>query len=285
MTRRIVLHIGSPKCGSTFLQQVLLNNRAALAAAGVVYPHAGSGHPGNAATLDLWTRQDFETAFRSDPETGGRLVHTVILSHEDLFAQPRRGESLQALAEATGVQVQVVAFLRPFSEFIFGDYSQFMKQYFERFLAARLPYEGRGFEQFTVDRANRLAPLSYFRKWQLRFPDVPLMLRPHNAIRAAIEPFIAGAVLDWNVPRNMTNPSLRMTDCDALAAMIRDPAISAETVRSAFHAAFHKVSEPDPGRTAERMAWIEAIFSQQNAELLEEFGFDNRLATGSPDPL
>ena len=51
MTRRIILHFGAPKAGSTFLQRVLLQNTDRLAAAGVAYPHDGSGHPGNAEAI------------------------------------------------------------------------------------------------------------------------------------------------------------------------------------------------------------------------------------------
>ena len=49
MKRRILLHIGSPKCGSTYLQRALLQNRDRLAAHGIRYPHDGGEHPGNAA--------------------------------------------------------------------------------------------------------------------------------------------------------------------------------------------------------------------------------------------
>ena len=40
------LHIGEPKTGTTFLQQVMWPNRAELAAQGVVLPgHHGQDHP------------------------------------------------------------------------------------------------------------------------------------------------------------------------------------------------------------------------------------------------
>ena len=39
MTRRLILHVGSPKCGSTFLQQVLLRNQAQLLAQLRLYLH------------------------------------------------------------------------------------------------------------------------------------------------------------------------------------------------------------------------------------------------------
>jgi len=38
---RAVVHVGAPKTGSTYLQAVLWRNRAALRAAGVLYPAFG----------------------------------------------------------------------------------------------------------------------------------------------------------------------------------------------------------------------------------------------------
>ena len=44
---RVFLHIGEPKTGTTFLQQVMWSNRAELAAQGVVLP----GHHGHSGGL------------------------------------------------------------------------------------------------------------------------------------------------------------------------------------------------------------------------------------------
>ena len=273
MTRRILLHIGSPKCGSTYLQQVMLKNDRLLAANGVRYPHDGSRHPGNAAEIDKLSAAQLEGFFKDD-------THTVILSHEDLFAVAGRGKTLADLAGQAGIEVQVLAFLRPFSEFIFGDYSQFMKQHFDVWLKNRKPYGGRGFEQFAVDRCRNLSPVGYFKAWNRLFPEPGLILASHRDIRKVIEAQI-GALegMVWEVPRDSTNPSLRMEDCDRLAAGLADPDAPAGALREAFRQAFTLPGEPDAGKTAERRAWIEALFARQNEELLKEFGFDNRIPT------
>lgn len=271
MTRRIILHVGSPKCGSTFLQQAMLRNAARLERAGIRYPHDGGGHPGNAADLASLDRATLEAWF-----AGG--IHTLVLSHEDLYGLPKRGEALARLVAEDGTEVQIVAFLRPFSEFMFGDYSQFMKQHFETFLAERTPYGGRDFEAFTARRVKTLTPAAFLRGWQRMFPARPLMLEPHSRIRPVFETLLPDHdPLDWKVPAGQTNPSLRMEDCDRLAAAIRDPAIPATEVRQMFRDAFHRVAEPDAGRSAARRDWIETRFAPQNAALMKEFGFDNRL--------
>jgi len=270
MSSRIILHVGSPKCGSTYLQQVMLRNRAALAEAGVSYPHDGGGHPGNAAQIADITEATLDALFAGD-------VRTVILSHEDLFAHAAKGRELARLSAAKDIEVQVIAFLRPFSEFIFGDYSQFMKQHFDTYLKTRAPYGGRGFERFSVDRSRSLSPVGYFKAWNQLFPGRELILSSHRDIRTVVEGLIGEVPgLTWEVPRDSTNPSLRMADCDRLAAALRDKKRPDDEVREMFRQAFRDTDKPDGGKTRERIAWIEALFAVQNAALLKEFGFDNR---------
>jgi hypothetical protein len=269
-SRRIVLHIGAPKCGSTYLQRVMLRNTATLEAAGIRYPHDGQSHPGNAASLGAIDRATLERHF-----SGG--IHTVIFSHEDLFPNAQRGAALARLAAEDGTTVQIVVFLRPFSEMIFGDYSQFMKQFFDRYLASRDPYDGRDFEAFVLERARVLTPAAFLTRWQAIVPAPPLILDRHRRIRAVLEGLLGeGVVLDWRVPPSETNPSLRMEDCDRLAAAMRDPTIADDDIRAMFKAAFHRKGDPDGGRSAARVAWVEARFAGETGALLKRFGFDNR---------
>lgn len=272
MTRRILLHIGSPKCGSTYLQQVLLQNSDRLAAQGVAYPHDGGGHPGNAADLADVTQEKLDSWFAGD-------IHTVILSHEDLYSLAKRGDTLAGLTTGTDIDVQLICFLRPFSEFIYGDYSQFMKQFFDVFLAKRKPYDGRDFKAFAQRRIDTMKPAAYLRQWQQRFPNLPLILDGHRNIRAVMTGLLGAPLadaLDWEVDSNRVNRSLRMEDCDRIAAAMRDPNVPDEDIKQMFHAAFHHVGDSDAGKTEERTAWVEAQFAPQNATLLEEFNFDNR---------
>lgn len=281
MGQKIILHIGSPKCGSTYLQRVLLNNQKMLQEHGVAYPHDGGSHPGNAASLDKITAAQLKSMFAG--------ANMLVLSHEDLFARAPVAKALAKHATTLGAQVQVVAFLRPFSEFVFGDYSQFMKQHFETFLNKRTPYNGRGFEEFAVDRSRNLAVTTYFKSWGALFPHQRIILGHPKDIRSVIEPLLGVEGLNWDVERHATNPSLRMEDCDRIAAAIRDRSISAPTIKQMFKDAFFHTGQSDAGKTADRIAWLEALFAQQNRNLLEAFDFDNRLpGTGSepaPSPV
>lgn len=273
MSKTLYLHIGSPKCGSTFLQRVMGQNRARLAAHGIAYPEGPATHPGNAADFATLRGPEIEALFADG-------VERAVLSHEDLFAVAGRMEKTAAALGAAGVSVQVIAFLRPFSEFIFGDYSQVIKQHLERFIAEGRAFEGRSFERFCVDRARALTPVGFFRGWQRVFPEHPLILRSHRDIRPEIESLLGVRDLDWHVPRDLSNPSLRMVDCDAIAAALNGGRMAPEAIRDLMRRALHQTGAADPGKTPERIAWIEALFGKQTEEIAKEFGFDNRRPDG-----
>lgn len=267
--RKIILHIGSPKCGSTYLQCAMKNNMAKLKEHGVSYPQPYGNHPGNGADIGDITQAGFDQLFEN--------ADTVVLSHEDLFLRPTCGDALAQFAQTADVQVQVVAFMRPYSQFLFGDYSQFMKQHFETFLKTRRPYNGRNFEQFAVDRSHALKPVPSFKAWQRLFPDTPLLIDSHKNIKPVFEGLLNISDLDWVVHHDRTNPSLRMEDCDRVVRAILDPDIADSDIRQMFQNAFKKTKAGDAGKTDERIAWIEALFSKQNQNLMDVFSFDNRL--------
>lgn len=274
--RRILLHVGSPKCGSTYLQRVMLRNAAVLEAAGLRYPHDGGAHPGNAAGLAGIDRPTLERHF-----AGG--IHTLILSHEDLFPDAGRGAALARLAAEDGTALQVVTFLRPFSEMVYGDFSQFMKQNFGHYLAARQPYEGMDFEAFVQARARVLTPAAFLARWQALIPGRPIRLDHHRRIRPVIETLLGEVPgFDWRVPRGEANLSLRMEDCDRIAGALRDPGRSPGEVRTIFKAAFARTGEPDAGRSPERTARIETVFAAETRALQRRFGFGNALAPAEP---
>ncbi|QGX96772.1 histidine phosphatase family protein (plasmid) [Roseovarius faecimaris] len=272
MTKEILLHVGSPKCGSTYMQNVMLNNAALLEAAGVRYPHDGGTHPGNAADIKSITPARLDSYF-----AGG--MQRVILSHEDLFSLVQHGDTLAALTAERGIAVQLLFFLRPFSEFVYGDYSQFMKQFFQRFLDTRNPYDGRDFKTFAQRRIDTMTPHLYLRRWQRRFPARPVIVASHRALRPTLAGWLGEALaerMDWDLPPGKVNKSLRMQDCDALAAAMRDPSVTQSEILAMRKEAFENLREPDAGRTPERTAWLEAQFAPHNKALLDEFGFDNR---------
>jgi hypothetical protein len=268
MTREIILHIGMPKAGSTFLQQALRQNRGRLAAAGAAYPPGPDSHPGNAGNLAELEAEGFDAIFAEAPR--------IVLSHEDLFALPGKARALARLASDAGVPVRVVAFLRPFSAFCFGDVSQHLKQHLDRYIASGQAFDGRSVEEMAARRAATLDPAGVLLKWVRLFPAQTLVLAPHSAIPATMERLLGHPGLDWTVPRHMANPSLRLSDCEAIAAMIAAGHRPA-AIRAALGEALHRTDAPDAARTPERIARIEALFAAHNQALLDIWGYDNRL--------
>ncbi|MBA2773270.1 MAG: hypothetical protein H0U36_04395 [Nocardioidaceae bacterium] len=113
MAERICLHIGAPKTGTTYLQQILHLNRDALESAGVLYPRvAGDAH--HTALWDLrdMPERDFGRNITGDWARAVRLVDawtgTAVMSSE-LFVYADEDECLRALtAFAEGTEVHVI---------------------------------------------------------------------------------------------------------------------------------------------------------------------------------
>jgi len=263
--RRLIVHVGAAKCGSTYLQRVLGGNRDLLAAHGIAYPAPQAGHPGNGAELGRLGHRKLETLFGT--------ATTLILSHEDLLPAWESMTHLPDSCAALGAEMTVLAALRPFSDIVFGDYSQHMKQHFEAFLAAGQAYDGLGFEDFAVRRRERMAPRAWLHGWQA-LSARPLVIVRHDALRDAVGALLGPLPIDWHVNRHKVNRSLRVADCEDIARAIAaglDPRWIEEMRRLAFATA----DLPDPGRTPERRRWIEALFRDDCDRIAAEFGFDN----------
>jgi hypothetical protein len=111
---RVLLHIGAPKTGTTYLQDVLSANREALAAAGVLYPRVGKvahhisvwdlrgkyvGKPQEAKFAGKWDL----LAQRAQAWSG----HTVVVSSE-LLVFCTAAEARRAIASFGDLEVHLV---------------------------------------------------------------------------------------------------------------------------------------------------------------------------------
>ncbi|QCW49250.2 hypothetical protein FE634_00355 [Nocardioides dongxiaopingii] len=109
MTRRILLHVGTPKTGTSYVQDVLYRNRPRLALAGILYP-ADRFDAHFLAALDLmrlpWGGLETEAIGAWDALAARVRRHdgTTIISHE-IFATASRsqvGRALESLGHGTG---------------------------------------------------------------------------------------------------------------------------------------------------------------------------------------
>lgn len=129
----VVLHVGAPKTGSTFLQQVLWHNREALGAAGVGYP-LDEPREHFAATMDL---RELSWGGRRDPAWDGawdRVVerirgwrgHTAVFSNE-LLGGATPEQIRRAVDSLAPADVRVVFTARDLARQLPSDWQEQVK--------------------------------------------------------------------------------------------------------------------------------------------------------------
>lgn len=129
----VVLHVGAPKSGSTFLQQVLWHNREALGAAGVGYP-LDEPREHFAATLDL---REMSWGGNRDPAWDGawdRVAdrirgwhgHTAVFSNE-LLGGATSEQIRRAVDSLAPAEVRVVFTARDLARQLPSDWQEQVK--------------------------------------------------------------------------------------------------------------------------------------------------------------
>jgi hypothetical protein len=132
-SRRIYLHIGEPKTGTSFLQHVLWSNRAQLGAQGVVLPgYSSGGH--QRASQDLREVQRL-AGDPADPWTGEWDVLTgqalrargaAVISNELLAAcNPRQAD--RAVRSLLPAEVHIVVTVRDFATLLPAEWQETIK--------------------------------------------------------------------------------------------------------------------------------------------------------------
>ena len=146
--QRVLLHLGTPKTGTTFLQEVMWHHRAELAAQGVHYP-GGFPEAHFQAAVDLqgvdfndWHDDAGEGAWDRMVEQVRRLSGTVVLSHE-LFGEASADRARRALDDLSFADVELVLTLRDLGRQIPAAWQEDLKNRhymsFEEFAAAVCP--------------------------------------------------------------------------------------------------------------------------------------------------
>ncbi len=134
MTRRVLLHVGTPKTGTSYLQDVLFHNAGALATAGIRYP-ADRFDSHFLAALDLmrlpWGGLEAEAIGAWDELAARVRDHdgTSIVSHEILATASRTqvGRALTSLGHDDGTQVHVILSVRDLARQIPAEWQENVK--------------------------------------------------------------------------------------------------------------------------------------------------------------
>jgi hypothetical protein len=119
LSSRVLLHVGTPKTGTSYLQDVLFRNRKVLAHAGIRYP-ADRFDAHFLAALDLmrmpWGGLEAEAIGAWDrlAEQVREHRHTSVVSHEILATASRSqvGRALTSLGHDDGAEIHVVLSVR-----------------------------------------------------------------------------------------------------------------------------------------------------------------------------
>ncbi len=131
--RRVVLHVGTPKSGTTFLQKTLWRQREALRAAGVICPGANQREMFLAAievrgTHKAWGVGEEQLAgtWRRVCREARQFPGTTILSHE-LLAAADVDQVKRALAELHGLEVHLVVTARDLARQVVSEWQERIK--------------------------------------------------------------------------------------------------------------------------------------------------------------
>jgi hypothetical protein len=166
MSRRVFLHVGAPKTGTTYLQDRLAANRTELAKHDVHYP-LGLQASHFKAALDLldvsWggQREDARGEWGRLMDRVRRHQGTVIISHE-ILAGATAAQARQAMADLEGSEVHLVYSARDLARQIPAEWQEGVKHRRRRSFARFLT---------QVQSARRTKPKLWFWKAQ-GLPDV-----------------------------------------------------------------------------------------------------------------
>lgn len=237
MSQRVLLHVGTPKTGTSYLQEVLFRNRLGLALAGIHYPaHRFDAH--FLAGLDLmqltWGGLEAQAtgAWDALAEKVRSASGTSIVSHEILAhaSRAQADRALDSLGLADGAQIHVIVSVRDLVRQIPAEWQENLKH------RARLSY-AKFLEQIQdPERTSRIG--SWFwgvqeipailDRWGSRLPADHVHLvtvpQPGNPPHLLWERFSAafgldGLDLDLDVAR--ANPSLGVPESALLRRINR----------------------------------------------------------------
>ncbi len=142
--RRAIVHIGTPRTGTTSLQHILTRLRPALGEAGILYPdltpasaaapHLSHQHLGEALDGRRPPRERAELLGRLAARLRDTRCDVVLLSYEGLCGMPRglgAARTLASLFDAHGFAMETLVTVKPQSEYLNSLYtwrSQFLRE-------------------------------------------------------------------------------------------------------------------------------------------------------------
>ncbi|WP_310961655.1 hypothetical protein [Nocardioides terrisoli] len=244
MARRVFLHIGAPKSGTSYLQDRLARNRDSLETQGLRYPELPAGDHFQAA-LDLIERPwagELERArgqWQALSDVARKSDQDVVISHE-ILAAAEPAQVARAVGSLGEAEVHVVLTARDLARQLPAEWQEMVKH-----------RRSMRFERFAreVVEAPRTASELWF--WRVQsIPDVLTRwatgLTPDQVHVVTVPPAGAPADTLWNrfgsvlgldpaspyLPSELANASLGIAEISALRRLnrrLRQAGVSRET--------------------------------------------------------
>ena len=221
----MLLHIGLPKTGTTYLQQVVWSNRERLASDGVHLP--GFGHREHLwAALDLQERPRLAKRHANAPGAWDRLVaeagrqsRDVLLTHE-FFCGASAEQAARAIAAFPDSEVHLVVTARDAASVVSAGWQESVKNGGTVDLAAVLdgtPAGGPEFSMLTWDLAGVLE------RWTPALPAdrvhvlvMPGSGQPHDLHWRHFAEVLGVDPEAYDLPTDAVNPALGIVQIEVL---------------------------------------------------------------------
>jgi hypothetical protein len=297
VSNRVLLHVGTPKTGTSYLQDVLFRNRERLAEAGVLYP-AERFDAHFLAALDLmrlpWggLEQQAVGSWERLAEEVRQHPGTAIISHE-ILARASRAEAARALTSlghGDGTEVHVLVSARDLVRQIPAEWQENVKHREE------LPY--RAFLEEIRDPARRTRIGSWFwavqelpevlDRWGADLPPeqvhvitVPPAGGPPTVLWDRFSEAFGLDGLDLDLEAERANPSMGAAETTLLRRinLVANPELEAEDYRALIREVLAHQTLSRRNRTP-RLAlppdvhpWVSEVSATWSAEI-ERRGYD-----------
>jgi len=135
--KKLFLHVGTHKTGTTALQNFLVVNKQLLRERGVLIPVSGCVDPYSGHHNIAWELNDdhrFQSGYGTlddlCAEISGSDCHTVVVSSEDfeyLYSRPEALVTLKHRLNDARCQVEIILFFREWGEYIISLYAELLK--------------------------------------------------------------------------------------------------------------------------------------------------------------
>ncbi len=277
--RRVLIHIGLEKTGSTFLQRTLLSNRERLLEDGVLFPQSLStprhhvtrgfvgGEHDRLVSILLERPRTARSLLAFENEIKKTQADTLILSNE-LLSTSSYALAVERLKDILGdIPTTVICYLR--------NHAVWVESLYKEYVAGGNYRDCRDFDQFAA--SSRAFPdlHSIHQTWSSSDLPRSLVFRSIESFQngsktALLDDFLgqtdkAVRTADWVIPRGITNPSFQPLDVAKIQLLNR---LLEGYPSSTYRKAYEKVTLSLSEQKTEQGTFLSA-FSEKN--LLREW--------------